>query len=233
MHTNDSETTNYCTINQTQILCFDLLTPDEYELLKSKMLVIKYKAAEIICKQGSFASHIIIIREGLSKLYMEGGNEILVLQIMPPNNIIGLSSCFEGNDIFFYSAQAYIDTTAQLIEMNVFRQILNANPRFATRMLGLLAEQSIITYGRFFCLTKKQTFGRFADVLLCLANRIYKSKRFPLQLSRRELAEVASMSVESIARILTRFKAEGLIDIGNDYIEILDSAKLSEISLRG
>lgn len=228
-----TEMKSYCTLEQNQVLCFDLLTPEEYELLRSKMLVINYKSGETICKQGAFASHIIILREGLVKLYMESSAENLVLQILPPNNIIGLTSCFDNNHVFFYSAQAYLDSTVQLIDMNVFMQVLNSNAKFATKMLSFLAEQSVITYGRFFCMTQKQTYGRFADVLLCLANRIYKTNRFPLQLSRKELAELSGMSIESIARILTRFKGEGLIEITSDFIEILDKPKLIEISLKG
>ncbi len=224
---------SYCTISQCNNLCFDLLTPVEYELLKSKMLVINFKAGEILCKQGSFASHIIILREGLVKLFMENNSEKLVIQILPPNNILGLSSCFEGSSVFYYSAQAYMNSTAQIIDMGVFMSILNSNARFASKMLSLLAEHTVITYGRFFCLTQKQTYGRFADVLLCLANRIYKADKFPLQLSRKDLAEIAGMSIESVARILTRFKNDALIEITSDYVEILDKKRLTEISHKG
>lgn len=224
---------NYCTIDQHQDLCFDLLTREEIDLLQSKMLVVNYKAGENLCKQGAFASHIMVLREGLVKLYMEHNSENLVLQILPKNNIIGLSSCFEGNAVFFYSAQAYKDSVVQLIDMGTFVKILKGNTAFANKMLGFLAEQNVITNGRFYCLTRKQTYGRFADVLLCLTNRIYKSKRFPLHLSRKELAELSDMSVESIARILTSFKNEELIEVGPDYIEILDVNKLMAISMKG
>jgi len=224
---------SYCTIDQNQGLCLDVLTAQEYELLMSRMLVINFKAGEILCKQGSFASHIIFVREGLVKLYMEGESENLVLQILPPNSIVGLSSCFDGNALFYYSAMAYLDTTVQLVDMAIFMQIMNSNAKFATKMTSYLAEHNIIVYGRFFCLTQKQTYGRFADVLLCLANRIYKSLKFPLQLSRKELAELSGMSVESTARILTRFKNDGLIDITPEYIEILDFIRLNEVSQKG
>lgn len=229
----NQEQGSYCTISQSQGLCLDLLTSDEYDMLKRNMVVLSYKAGEILCKQGSFASHIILLREGLVKLYMEGKDDNLVLQILPPNNIIGLSSCFDGSSVFYSSAQAYLDSTVQLVDRNVFLQIINSNPRFASKMIGFLAEHSVIIYGRFFCMTQKQTYGRFADVLLCLANRIYKTMRFPLHLSRKELAELSGMSVESIARILTRFKNDGLIEVTADHIEILDYEKLNEVSLKG
>ena len=41
------------------------------------------------------------------------------------------------------------------------------------------------------------------------------------------------MSIESIARILTKFKADGLIEINSEYVEILDYDKLSMISIKG
>ncbi len=95
------------------------------------------------------------------------------------------------------------------------------------------SENSIITNGRFFCMTKKQTNGRLADILLCLAQRIYKLDKFPLQLNRKELVELSGMSVESTARILTKFKEDNLIEIKPDSIEILDIERLSLISQNG
>jgi CRP/FNR family transcriptional regulator len=175
----------------------------------------------------------MVVKEGLAKIYLEGKGEILILKILPAVNIIGLTSLIEGNNVFQYSAQAYMDTTVKLIDINTFKDTMKKNGRFATEIIGLLSENTVITYGRFFCLTKKQTFGRLADVILCLSNRVYKNNTFPLQLSRKELAELASMSVESIARILTKFKDDNLIRIDSDTVEILDVERLNQISIHG
>ena len=102
-----------------------------------------------------------------------------------------------------------------------------------SKLVSMLAQQLIITSGRFYCLTMKQTYGRMADVLLCLANRIYKSDRFPLHLSRKDFSELTGMTIESVSRIFTKFKNDGLIRIESDYLEILDGEKLEMISLKG
>lgn len=224
---------NSCTIGQTQLECFETLTPDEIITLESKMVTVTYKRCEMICKQGSLANHIIFIRDGLVKLFLEGPAENLILQIMPSSNIIGLSNCFGNNNLFYYSAQAYLDTEVSLLDMETFKDLINSNAGFASKMIGYLAEHSVITYGRFYCLTQKQNYGRFADILLCLANRIYKSLIFPLQLSRKELAELAGMSVESVSRMMTKFKEEKIIEEMEGYLEILEIEKLKEISLKG
>ncbi|MCD6659674.1 MAG: Crp/Fnr family transcriptional regulator [Lentimicrobium sp.] len=223
-----------CAIGQSSLSCMELLSQQELELLQSKIAEVNYKKGEIICKQGAPASQIMLVRDGLVKIYMENNSgENLILQIMPGMNIIGLSTLFEGNTVYQFSAQAYLDTKLDVIDSATFRQLIRTNPDFATKVIALLAEYNTIISGRFFCLTQKQTYGRFADVLLCLANRIYKSQKFPLHLSRKELAEIAGMSVESVARIITRFKEENLIDLECKHLNILDYNRMFEISQKG
>jgi CRP/FNR family transcriptional regulator len=223
-----------CAIGSSSVSCIELLTSQEIELLDSKMVEVSYRKGEIICKQGAPATQLMIVREGLVKIYMENNSgENLVLHIMPEMNIIGLSSLFEGNNIYQFSAQAYLDTRVQVVDIATFKQLIRSNASFAMKVISLLAEYNTIISGRFYCLTQKQTYGRFADVLLCLANRIYKQKKFPLQLSRKELAEIAGMSVESVARILTRFKEEELIELECKHLSILDYNRMFDISQKG
>ncbi len=223
-----------CAIGQKSGSCIDLLTKQERDLVDSKAVEVNYRKGEIICKQGGLANQIMIVREGLVKIYMESNSgEDLVLQIMPSMNIIGLSALFEGNSVYQFSAQTYLDTKVQVIEISIVKQLIRSNSEFAMHIVGMLAEYNTIISGRFFCLTQKQTYGRLSDVLLCLANRIYKDTTFPLQLSRKELAEIAGMSIESVARILTRFKQEKLIELDNKQIRILNYKRMCEISFKG
>jgi CRP/FNR family transcriptional regulator len=224
---------NGCSVGENPLCCFDELTQDEINFVEENSVEIEYAKGETICKQGTFASHIMVIKEGLAKIYLENGKDSLILKILPAVNIIGLPALFDGNNTFPYSAQTYMDSVVKLIEFNAFKSLIESNGKFAGKIISMLAENSVIINGRFFCLTKKQTYGRLADVLLCLAQRIYKQDRFPLQLSRKDLAELTSMSLESTTRILTKFKEEELIAIHCDSIEILKADKLLEISANG
>lgn len=228
-----SKIINSCTVGKNEMCCFEELSDQEIELIEENMVEIEFEKGETICKQGSFASHIMVLNEGLAKIFKEGGNDTLILKILPAINIIGLNVLFDGNNVFQYSAMAYLKSKVRLIEINTFKHLINTNAKFAAKIISLLSENTAITYGRFFCLTKKQTFGRFADILLCLSQRIYKEDKFPLQLTRKELAELSCMSVESMTRILTKFKDEGLIKVHQDYIEILEAERLNIISQNG
>lgn len=231
----DTATPYSCSFNFSDVQIFDKLTDEEYDLLKQNCVVVTYKKGEMIFKQGTFATHIGMLTKGLAKMYIAGSDldQKLILKILPPVNLLGISFLNKDNSVFFYSVQAYIDSTVELFDINVVRKIIGQNAAFAKRIIDIMCEHTLINYGRFFCMTNKQTYGRMADVLLCLANRIYKTNAFDLALSRKELAELAGMSVESTTRILTKFKSEGLIRMEGKSIEILDDPRLFEISQKG
>lgn len=222
-----------CSIGDKNPNFFETLSPEELSFINANTITANYQKGEMVCKQGTFASHIMIMDAGLAKSFIESDCGILIMQIFAPGATIGLTSLIEGNTFFQYSVQAYTESQLRLIDINAFKQLLGTNPAFASKIISLLAEQLVIISGRFFCFTKKQTYGRMADVLLCLADRIYKSSSFPLLLSRRDIAELTSMSVESTARIITKFKEEGLIEESDDQLHIMDIDKLRMISERG
>jgi len=226
-------TSNSCTVSYNGIHCFEKLTNEELHLLETNRLEIKYKKGETICKQGTFASHIMYICTGLVKIYIENEADALTLKILPDGNMIGLTSLFDQANVFQYSAYAYQESVIRLIDINIFRQLLKQNIEFANEVIHILCDNAVQTYGRFFCFTNKQTYGRMADILLCLSNRIYKNDEFELLLSRKELADLTGMSTESVIRIIKKFKDEELIKIEGKKYRILNLYKLQQISDHG
>ncbi len=222
-----------CTISSPHCKCFECLTEDELALIASTSVFVMYKQGEILCKQGSFSSHIMQIESGLVKVYLDNGQNTLVLKIVTDKNLLGLSSLKNGSNVFPYSAMAYIDTIVKQIDINVFNKILSNNAAFAKEVIELLAINSETIHGRFFCLVHKQTYGRMADILLCISNRVFKSKEFLMPISRKDLAELTGMNPETVIRILKKFQDDGLIQINGKSIEILDYDRMIKLSEAG
>ncbi len=221
---------NSCVVRTPEGTCFNLLTEEEKKLVDDNMVEVFYKKGEIICKQGSFASKIIYLSEGLVKVYLEGSPKNLILTITPKNNLVGLPSIFEGNNTFLYSVSPYVDSWARLIDINVFKQLLRQNSLFASKIIDILNENTAQAYGRFFCLTRKQLHGRMADILMCLAERVFKSLEYELPLSRSDLAELTGMSTESVIRMMKEFRDDKLIEVSGKKINILDLPRMKKIS---
>jgi len=224
---------NSCVVPTSAGNCFDLLTEDERKMVEDNMVEVFYKKGEIICKQGSFASKIIFLSEGLVKVYLEGSPKNLVLAITPANNLVGLPSIYEGNNTFLYSVSSYIDSWAKLIDINVFKQLLRQNASFASKIIDILNENTAQAYARFFCLTRKQLHGRLADILMCLSDRIFKSLEYDLPLSRSDLGDLTGMSTESVIRIMKEFKDDRLIEVSGKNINILEPERVRKISELG
>ncbi|MBU2652180.1 MAG: Crp/Fnr family transcriptional regulator [Bacteroidetes bacterium] len=219
-----------CKLEYYDAVSYDMLSENEKELLDKNTVIIDYKKGETICKQGTFASNVIFIEKGLVKVYIEGNPKNLILTITPENYFVGLQTFYNGNNTYLYSVSTYVDTRARLIDIQTFKQVLNSNARFASRIIQILNENSAQAYGRFFCLTRKQSHGRMADILLCLSYRIFKSNSFELPLSRQDLGELTGLSTESVIRIMKDFKDEKLISVSCKTLEILDPEKLQKIS---
>lgn len=222
-----------CVVENKHITCFELLTEEEKQFIEDHKVDINFKKGEIIAKQGSFASHVIFLQEGLVKVYLEGNPKDLILKIIPSNHLITLSSIYEGNSTFLYSASTYIDSTASLIDADIFKQLIRKNSQFASKIINILNENTAQVYGRFYALTRKQSHGRVADILLCLSQRIYKETKFELAISRNDLADLTGLSPESVIRIFKEFKEEKLIEVNGKSVEILDTAALQRISSYG
>lgn len=222
-----------CTISPHKCRCFEKLTDDERQLLESKSVVVTYQKGEVICKQGGLASHVMFIESGLAKVYIDNGVNTLVLKIIPEKNLLGLSSISEDSNTYNYSSMAYMDSQVRQIDLGFFRQLLSQNPAFAKEIIDILGSNSIQIYGRFFCLTHKQSYGRLADILLCLSERVFKSPEFILPLSRKDLAELSGMSAETVTRMLSKFNDEQLIEMKGKRFKILHYDRLKKISETG
>ena len=74
-----------------ELSCFDLLSPEEKELVDTRSVLVNYKKGEMICKQGSFASHIMYLEKGLVKIYLEGNPKDLILTITPQKKSYGFA----------------------------------------------------------------------------------------------------------------------------------------------
>lgn len=222
-----------CTISGYPCRCFEKLTSDEQKYLDDNSVTISYKKKEVICKQGSFVSHVMFVEDGLTKVFLDDGENSLVLKIIPGGNLLGLASLSEEHNTYQYSAMAYIDTTIKQIDVRVFRELLAKNSDFSKEVIDILSANSLQIYGRFFCLTHKQAYGRLADILLCLSERVFKNSAFELPLSRKDLAELSGMSAETVIRMLKKFNEEGLISMQGKSFKMVDPERLRRISETG
>jgi CRP/FNR family transcriptional regulator len=194
---------------------------------------VHFNPGETIFKQGTSLTHIACITEGLVKIYIEGYNrKNLLLKLVRSGEILGGPGLLTDSR-HHYTAAAVEDTTTCFIDANFFVNNLKTNNAFAVALITRINTSSISNFERMISYTQKQMPGRTAETLLYLQKKIYKTNPFYLTINRQEMADLASMTKESLIRILKEFKDAGIIEMNGNEVKILNEKALSNISETG
>lgn len=216
-----------------QAPCFQLLSPDEIELIRASKTQVLFRKGENLTKQGAFASYVLFVIEGLAKQHLEGeGSKQMNLRIIRHGEFVGLSAVF-GKSTFNYSVVALTDIKVFIIEKSALAKLVQQNGIFAYSIIRRYCEHNTLLYDTIRNLTYKQMNGRLADALLYIDGINDGIEDVFVLLSRRDIADFAGISTESTVKLLKTFEKDGLIKLDERSITIENRDNLIEISKRG
>jgi CRP-like cAMP-binding protein len=210
---------------------FNRLSNEEFDQLNGLKKAIRYRKGETILKKGSYSPYLLLISSGFAKVMIEADfQKRFIMEILGAHNII--ASNIYSNHISNYTVVAITDMVVCHLNIPPFIELMEANGRFCTDLLKYMNEHGAIRFHRLKCITLKQSRGKLADVILYIANlpnggEIFKS------LSRKDLAEMANISMENAIRTLREFIEEKLIAIEKKDVILLDPEALQKISHKG
>lgn len=202
--------------------------PEGGNLVGFEHMDIHYAKGDMIFKQGTIAPHVLFLKEGLVKIFLEHENQRQTI-CLEKEGFIGLESMY-ADQHFQYSVMALTDVKVCLIEINEFQQQVLDNGNLGAALITDLNKRSHYLYQRIIALTRKQAHGRIADIMLCLSDRIFESDQFTIPCKQKELADMAAISPESLSRILKDFKEDGVVSLSGKNVTVLNRQKLEMIS---
>jgi CRP-like cAMP-binding protein len=216
-----------------QAPCFQMLIPEEAELVRASKTQVLFRKDDNLTKQGAFASYVLFIISGYAKQYLEGdGTRNFNLRIIKPAEFVGLSSVFSGN-VFTYSSVAITDCQVFLIEKDAIAKVAKENGKFGFQIIQRYCEQNTNLLNTVRNLMYKQMNGRMADTLLYLDNLKKEKPEIFKLLSRKDIADFAGISTESTVKILKSFEKDGLLELHEKDIKITKYDTLEKINLKG
>jgi len=216
-----------------QAPCFQLLLPEEMELVRASKTQVLFRKGDHLSKQGAFASYALFVIKGLAIQYIEGESaKNFNLRMIQPGEFVGLSAVFSKNT-FNYSSVAITDCQVYLVEKEAIVRIVKQNGLFGFQLIKRYCEQNGNLFETLRNVLHKQMNGRLADTLIYLdgLKQVYEGI-FPL-LSRKDIADFAGISTESAVKLLKNFEKDALISLDDKDISILNRDTLKEIGKRG
>lgn len=212
---------------------FQFVEPDAVELFENNKTQVTYLKGEIIIKQGAFANNVILLNNGLARLYMQPVAQRQVnLRLLKKGDFMAFFTIF-GEAVYPYSVVALKETTVCMIEKDALTEILLKNPKFALEITSRIYQRENRYLDIISNLSYKQMRGKLASSLLYFASDQFKDEDIFAYLTRQEIADFASITIESAIKFIKEFENEGALNINAKKIEVVNTKILVEISRVG
>ncbi len=199
-------------------------------LLKSSVL-LSYNKGEAIIKQGSLASQIMFLEEGMAKLNLEESGRDTTFSFAVSGDFIGLMCSFVKKKLEF-SAIAITPAKVRIFDRDVLEQLIRENGEFAVYIVTMMSELTNGVVHTLISLSHKNANGALAMLILSI-ERVFGSKKILLPFTREEMAATLGYSKESIINTMSDFQRDGLITISGRNLEILNKKTLQLIAEKG
>jgi len=201
------------------------LSGEHRELLAGIMLPKRVKSGTYLLWEGEDAQNLYYIRSGRVKLRKttEEGKD-LILSLMQKGDLIG-EMAHGGNVAYSFSAEVIEDAEVGVLPWKDLERLLAANGSLAFPFMNWLGHMNRVTQSKIRDLLLFGKQGALASTLIRLGNSFgipcEDGIVLDIKLTNTEIADMIGTARESVNRMLSAYKDEGVIDIREGRIVIL------------
>lgn len=210
-----------CASRKTNVFC-DLPEVAVQILEKSKMLN-NYKRGQYIFYAGNFPSGLYCVNSGVIRLEAAGdsGNNH-ILQVVQAGGVLGYRSLF-AEESYEATAVVHEDAVVCHIPKSAVLELMNKYPDVGLKFLSCISKELRLSEGRMCGLTDKNATERIAEAILFLKEH-FKDQTW----TRKEIAEWAGTTPETVMRTLSDFATDKIVELKGRKINILKRDALFE-----
>ena len=194
-----------------------------------------YKKGQTIFFQGNPPFGLYCIASGKIKVSKVGndGKESIV-RIAGPGDVLGHRSLFSKEN---YTATATVieDAAICFLDKNYIYSSLKTDPSIALNLIEKLSKDMGAAEARNASMSQKSARERLAELFLTFMKNYGQKEadgrvRLDIKLNRDEIASIVGTAHETIIRLISEFKDEGMLEQEGKVIYILDEDKLLEFA---
>ncbi|KKL68505.1 hypothetical protein LCGC14_2124290, partial [marine sediment metagenome] len=188
-----------------------------------------FKMGETIYREGLHSNTVYLVLRGIVKTHkLDSNGKELITGIYKPDDFFGFSY-FAPNTAHSEYATAMEDTQLVAISTKDLKHLLEENHGLTMELMQFLSESLSAAKDQLLEMAYGSVRKKTASTILKFAEKLQKDKKGNLHILRSDLASVAGMATETLIRTLSSFKKEGLIQIEDRNIRILDVDRLSRV----
>lgn len=222
-----------CPSQEKGIFC-DLEKASLNDVSHNKVMNL-YKKGQTIFFQGNPPFGLYCIASGKIKVSKMGndGKESIV-RIASSGDVLGHRSLF-SQDNYTATATVIEDAAVCFLDKNYIYSTLKKEPSVALNLIEKLSEGMGAAEKRNASMSNKNARERLAELLLsfCKSYGIEEKDgriRLDIKLNRDEMASIVGTAHETIIRLISEFKEEGILEQEGKVIFIINQNKLLEFA---
>lgn len=220
----DSKTNSTLTLAKVPI--FAGLAENELSFLAQHAVPRTYHAGEIVFSEGEPCSGLYVVESGQIRIFKTSPNgREQVLSIDGPGSSVAELPVFDGGS-YPASVAAVADTTLLFVSKQDFQALCLSHPQVALKVLRVVGARLRRLVGIIEELSFTTVRHRLASYLVRLAQRegtrVARGTEIVLPANNQELAAQIGTVRELVSRNLSRFQAEGLIQVEGRNVVIAD-----------
>lgn len=217
---------------------FPSLSEEERRELERLAMILRFDADELVAQENAYFSGVYLVCRGLVYIgkYSPRTQEKRVLRFLAPGEWYGLEPFFLGRaQVNFQFARTIVESTLLFFDAATFRAFLDHHPHAMRDVCRWFAREVAMLE---FKLTREATESadrNLALLLLALGNKYGETKEdgsvfLELPLTRQTMAELLGVSVETLLRVLRRFRERGYIQTARAGLIIRSKEKLEDLA---
>ncbi len=204
---------------------------EEFQKLSENREVRKYQAKDFIYEEGQNARWLYFLVTGQVKCYHinEFGKE-LITNLYSEGEFFGYFPLIQETRYSDF-AKAISDCEIRLIPKEDFSLLLFNNRDFGAQFIKMLANRAENAEQKLIELAYSSVRKKVANALITMADKQCsgQSENVEIKVVRDDLAAIAGTAKETLIRMLSEFKSDGLIEVDGTLIKILSIDQLDAI----
>lgn len=185
-----------------------------------------YKKKTGIYMEGEMPNNLYFVKSGNVKSFRTNADgKELIISLYKEGDFFGYEAILENSN-YGESAMALEDTELTVIPRHDFLTLLHSHPEISRTFVSMLCKKIAEKEAQLLNLAYNSVRQRTAEALL----KIHTIKeKDVVSISRDDLAKMVGTASESVIRVLSDFREEGIISIDGGKINVLHPHKLEQV----
>jgi CRP/FNR family transcriptional regulator, anaerobic regulatory protein len=192
----------------------------------------RVKRGEALWETGDPLHALYAVRLGFLKSFIvTGDGQVQVTGFQMSGEIVGMDAIATGRHQS--TAIALEDTEVCAIPFAELDRLMDRVPALQRQLFRIMSHEIVREQRNMALLGTMRAEQRLANFLLRLSSlyqkRGYSATEFVLRMTREELGNYLGLKLETVSRLLSKLQQEGVIQVDNKAVKLLDLAALKAL----